>query len=334
LLVARGTYRVLSILGLTPTAEAVYRQILKHVDWGVADLVAHLKLEEQEVRDALDCLFNLALLRESAERPGGLHVVDPDIGLRTALARQQAELARRHQEVAESQAAIASLIDEFGQAQSGSSVAAKLLGMDAVNDRLERMAREVESEVLTFMPGGAQSPAALERACRNDTLLLARRVQIRTIGLDSIRNDAATLAHARFLTDGGAEFRTSAILPPRMVVVDRHAALVPLDPADTRKGALYVTGSGIVASMVALFEHVWSIATPLGAAADPDRQGLSGQERALLQLLAEGLTDEAAAARLGFSQRTARRMMADLMERLSARSRFEAGLKAAQRGWL
>ncbi|RZU51362.1 hypothetical protein EV385_3178 [Krasilnikovia cinnamomea] len=45
---------MLSILGLTPTAEAVYRQILQHADWGVADLVAHLGLEEQEVREALE----------------------------------------------------------------------------------------------------------------------------------------------------------------------------------------------------------------------------------------------------------------------------------------
>jgi DNA-binding NarL/FixJ family response regulator len=53
-----------------------------------------------------------------------------------------------------------------------------------------------------------------------------------------------------------------------------------------------------------------------------------------LKLPAQGLTDEAAAARLGVSHRTARRMMAELMERLGARSRFEAGLRAAQRGWL
>ena len=80
--------------------------------------------------------------------------------------------------------------------------------------------------------------------------------------------------------------------------------------------------------------QVWDIATPLGVAQDPDREGLTDQERALLKLLAGGLTDEAAATRLGVSTRTARRMMADLMERLNARSRFEAGLKAAQRGWL
>ncbi|MEV4454832.1 LuxR C-terminal-related transcriptional regulator [Microbispora sp. NPDC049633] len=58
------------------------------------------------------------------------------------------------------------------------------------------------------------------------------------------------------------------------------------------------------------------------------------QERQLLKLLAEGLTDEGAARQLGLSQRTVRRMMAGIMERLGARSRFEAGLQAAKRGWL
>jgi DNA-binding NarL/FixJ family response regulator len=74
---------------------------------------------------------------------------------------------------------------------------------------------------------------------------------------------------------------------------------------------------------------------PVGAQRDEGHgEGLSTGEKELLLLLAKGLTDEAAAKRLGVSLRTARRQMAALMERLGATSRFEAGLKAAQRGWL
>jgi DNA-binding NarL/FixJ family response regulator len=50
--------------------------------------------------------------------------------------------------------------------------------------------------------------------------------------------------------------------------------------------------------------------------------------------LAEGHTDEAIAKRLGVSHRTARRIASDLMDRLGARSRFEAGVRAVQQGWL
>jgi DNA-binding NarL/FixJ family response regulator len=54
----------------------------------------------------------------------------------------------------------------------------------------------------------------------------------------------------------------------------------------------------------------------------------------LVMLLSQGHTDDSAAKRLGVSERTCRRMMADMMERLGARSRFEAGLLAAREGWL
>jgi sugar-specific transcriptional regulator TrmB/DNA-binding CsgD family transcriptional regulator len=326
---------VLAALGLNAVEESVYRQILKHGDWGVADLASDLGIAEEQVREALDGLFRLALLRRSADEPGHIHAVDPELGLTHALARQQAELARRQQEIADSQVAIAQLIQDVGRSHpETAATATEIVGIDAVYDRLERLSQETRFEVLTLMPGGPQSAVALEQARHNDERLLRRKVKIRTVGLASIRNDPATMAHARFLTDSGAEFRTSPVLPPRMIVVDRRAALLPLDPSDTRKGALYLTGPGVVASLLALFAQVWEIATPLGAAQDPDREGLSGQERALLKLLAEGRTDEAAAARLGISARTARRMMAGLMERLEACSRFEAGLKAARRGWL
>lgn len=326
---------MLAALGLTAAAEAVYRAMVNHPAWGVADLVDELGLTEEAVQKALDRLFELALLRESVERPGALHVLDPDVGLRSVLARKQAELARRQQEVVESEAAISRLIDDLSRTRlEHCSSAIELLGMDAIQDRLAQLALETEFEVLTFMPGGAQSAAALEQARKNDEQLLRRDVRVRTIGLDSIRNDPATMAHARFLVENGAEFRTSPILPPRMILVDRRIALVPINPDRTREGVLCLSSAGAVAAMLALFDQVWEIATPLGAPRDPGREGLSGQERALLRLLGEGLTDEAAAGRLGFSPRSARRMMADLMERLDARSRFEAGLRAAQRGWL
>ncbi|MGW4381014.1 response regulator transcription factor [Kitasatospora sp. NPDC004531] len=64
---------------------------------------------------------------------------------------------------------------------------------------------------------------------------------------------------------------------------------------------------------------------------DPE---LSPMERQLLVLLAQGLTDAAAAKRLSVSVRTERRMVAELMHRLGASSRFDAGVRAARRRWI
>lgn len=62
--------------------------------------------------------------------------------------------------------------------------------------------------------------------------------------------------------------------------------------------------------------------------------GLTAQQVAAVRLLSEGHTDDAIAKRLGVSSRTARRIANELMERLGARSRFEAGVRAVQEGWL
>jgi DNA-binding NarL/FixJ family response regulator len=107
-----------------------------------------------------------------------------------------------------------------------------------------------------------------------------------------------------------------------------------VDTADATAGAVVLHGQGTVAALCALFEHLWQGGTPLGAPPSPDEEGLTGQEREFLQLLGQGLTDQAIAGRLGVSHRTARRIAAALMEKLGARSRFEAGLRAAARGWL
>jgi DNA-binding NarL/FixJ family response regulator len=92
---------------------------------------------------------------------------------------------------------------------------------------------------------------------------------------------------------------------------------------------------GLVDQLTALFELVWTDALPLGAPTPEEAAAeLSPIDRHLLRLLADGLTDDAAGKRMGISARTVRRIMADLMDRLGAESRFEAGVQAARRGWL
>ncbi|WP_045875299.1 LuxR C-terminal-related transcriptional regulator [Pseudofrankia sp. DC12] len=82
-------------------------------------------------------------------------------------------------------------------------------------------------------------------------------------------------------------------------------------------------------------EVVAPAAGPDQPAADgATEQALSAAELLLLALLADGLKDEAVARALGVSVRTVRRMVAELMHRLDARSRFQAALLAQRKGWL
>lgn len=263
--------------------------------------------------------------------------VSPELGLELILRRQEEDLLRRQQELALSKAAAARAIAEYTDLRPGTvaDTTERLVGLDAIQAKLEILAHEVSQECLSVMPGGAQSQASLDASRPLDRDAMDRGIALLTLYQDSARNNSATLAYARWMTEEGGMVRTCPTLPPRMLVFDRQVAVVPIDPSDTRRGALCTREVGIVASMVALFEQTWQAAVPLGAdlphATDT---GLSSGERELLRLLASGMTDEGACKRLGVSVRSVRRQMAALMERLGASSRFEAGLRAAQRGWL
>ncbi|MFD7597619.1 LuxR C-terminal-related transcriptional regulator [Kitasatospora sp. NPDC059812] len=328
---------MLDMLGLDRVSEAVYRAMLADPQGGVRELCDQLGLPEPAVREALDRLADLQLLRASREAPGVLLPVSPALGLELILHRQEQELLRRQQELEIGKAAAARAIAEYADLRPNTpaETAERLVGLDAIQAKLEILAQEVTGECLSVMPGGAQSRASLDASRPLDEAAMRRGVALLTLYQDSVRHDPATLAYARWMTEESGLVRTCPTLPPRMLIFDRQVAVVPIDPAHTRLGALCTREPGIVASLVALFERTWQAAVPLGADRRKDTgTGLSATEQELLRLLASGLTDETAGRSLGLSARSVRRQMAGLMERLDASSRFEAGLKAAQRGWL
>jgi DNA-binding CsgD family transcriptional regulator/sugar-specific transcriptional regulator TrmB len=326
----------LHALGLGPTAEAVYRIMLTEPVLGVAELARRLSLPESEVRTALDELLRLTLLRESHDSPGQWRVVQPEVGLEAIIRRQEEELAKRQQELAASKARVAEAIAEFSvlQPSTGGGETHRLVGLDAIHAQLEILARRMTSECLSVMPGGAQSRASLDASRTLDQDALERAVRLSTLYQDSMRHDLPTFSYAKWLTQLGGQVRTAPILPPRMLIFDNLTAIIPIDPGNTRLGALCTSEPAIIASLVAIFKQAWTTALPLEATPPAETDGLTASEVALLRLLASGLTDEAAGRKLGTSARTVRRQVAGLMERLGATSRFEAGLKARQHGWL
>ncbi|MGW7384468.1 LuxR C-terminal-related transcriptional regulator [Streptomyces sp. NPDC054794] len=327
---------MLDFLGIDGLAERTYRLLLTRRDLGIDDLAGELGVAADEVRLALDRLAELTLLRPSWDSPGGIRPVSPEYGMQLLIQRREADLLRQQQQLAESQIAVAQFMQEYSTLQPGrpGTHAERLVGMDAIQARIEHLAHQATEEVATLMPGGPQDPERIEAAMTLDRQVRERGVAMRTVGVDSIRKDPATLSYANWLVDVGAEVRTAPTLPLRMLIYDRRITLIPIDPAHSALGALQVHDAGMVAAVLALFEQIWADAAPIGESAPADECGLAPQEAALLRLLSQGMTDERAGLQLGLSARSVRRVMSGLMNRLGARSRFEAGLKAAQRGWL
>ncbi|MBB5108912.1 helix-turn-helix domain-containing protein [Streptomyces spectabilis] len=307
--------------------------MVAHPGEPIAGLAALIGAEEAEVETALCTLSALALTQGDGE---GFRALSPQVAMGMILARRKAELAAAQQKLEESRVAATRLIAECSDLIPAvdDPEFERLHDAREIQQRLAALASETVQEIMTFAPGGAHSAEDLAASREPNAALLGRGVRVRTVYVESGLKHQPTLDHIGWLHAQGAEVRTAAGLPIRMIVFDRRLAVLPVRMSDARAGAIVTRGEGFVAAGVALFEAVWATASPLAAGPGADASGLAAQEAEVLRLLANGFTDEAVGKRLGVSSRTARRITADLMERLGAASRFAAGVRAVQQGWL
>lgn len=186
-------------------------------------------------------------------------------------------------------------------------------------------------EVLVARTASTAFPGPLTTFRKVDHDNLRRGVRYRVIAADRARTTPVLSTQLGSLALAGADVRTMPEVPMDALVIDGMLTVLPSDRTD---GVAMFRLPSVVTTTMELFERVWPSAVPLIASELPDAAGLTLRERELLTLLFDGSTDESAAAQLGISVRTVRRTVADIMNRLGARSRFQAGAKAADRGWL
>jgi DNA-binding CsgD family transcriptional regulator len=183
-------------------------------------------------------------------------------------------------------------------------------------------------EVLTCQPGGGRPAGVLAEALPRDVAMLERGVALRTLYQHTARFHAATQDYVNKVSAVGSQVRTLEELPGRMIIVDGDIAFLPA-PED---GAIVVREMSLLAFLGNLFEQSWNRATPFGSGPAAARAVTGPITAALIRLLVDGVKDEVIARRLGMSIRTCRRHIAELMEILGARSRFQAGAIAERQG--
>jgi DNA-binding CsgD family transcriptional regulator len=323
------------VLGLDVTAENVYRVMLSSPESSIDDISERLNLDKQQILLALDRLTELSLLRPSWDVAGGNRVISPEVGLHALLAKRQSDLLQSQQRLEQSRAAVEGLIaDSATFLHRPDPDVERLEGIGAVRERLVALAREVKEEVAALQPGGPQSANSIASAEPVDEELLGRGVRMFTVYLVSMRSHPPTTAYARFLNRLGGQVRLVPSLPVRMILFDRSTAVLPIDARRSNVGVIIVRNSGTLAALCALFDQIWADAIPFGQTSPRNDHNLTPQEYEVLRFLAQGLTDGAIASRLGVSVRTSSRIAAHLMTLLDARSRFQAGSRASELGWL
>ena len=123
-----------------------------------------------------------------------------------------------------------------------------------------------------------------------------------------------------------------ADVPMKLIIADDQRAVLPLDPNDlTDSATLVIHPSGLLTALISIFEALWRTAVPISG---PRHVPLTDQERMILTLMVSGATDDVIARRLNLSRRTVLRHSGALFDRLGAKTRFQAGVQAARRGWL
>ncbi|MEU1285823.1 helix-turn-helix transcriptional regulator [Kitasatospora sp. NPDC005856] len=328
---------MLKVLGLDGQAEAVYRRLLAHPATTRAELAARLGETEEVIGPALDRLGDLSLV--SLDGSGLVHAVRAEVGMKWLLDRKQADLAALQQQLEMSRIAAAHLISEVTGPDQGAGhrhpVAEHLPSREAMRARIVELAGQLTQEFISVGRGESYSFCDLEVARSVDRQMLERGISVRALWPDSLRGDNRTLEYAEWFRSLGGRARTVATLPIQMIIMDReYVVLLPVITDDSDADAVLIHSQEVAAALCAVFEATWKRATELGALEPLDNHGLTTHEREYMRLLVLGLTDQAVAVRLGVSHRTARRIAASLMEKIGARSRFEAGFKAATGGWL
>ena len=159
------------------------------------------------------------------------------------------------------------------------------------------------------------------------------RVRCRAIYAAAVMDDPAGRRIVQACAEAGQQARLLPGVAMKLRLADQTAALLPLTPSGAA-GALLVRAPVITAALREYFELLWDKATPVATKHPAAAGRLSPAQRTVLELMAEGLHDDAIARRTGLSTTTVRRHIAAVLKRLDVTSRFAAGAAAQRRGWI
>jgi DNA-binding CsgD family transcriptional regulator len=203
--------------------------------------------------------------------------------------------------------------------------------VDELTDILNT-AVHVAREGCSMLPAGPYPIEVMRSSWDMDIASIRRGTALRCLYQADATRTPEMLRYLGEFAGAGAQVRVTRRITHRTIIVDRNLVLVAVDPDVLRRPYLVIREPVLVRSFFEQFTTVWRDAHSVGVG--PEDSLEEGLVREILEILQTGVTDEVAARQLNVSARTVRRRVAAVMDLLGASSRFEAGVKAAQAGWL
>ncbi len=268
--------------------------------------------------------------------PAWLRPASPDIALQGVLAGHQNRLARDQELMLAGHHRLADAQARYGTGMNGrfpphlASVISDRAQISELSASLVNTARKdwmTLENLTTDMPlteDFAQPPLPAS----------AGQVRCRSIYDAAVMDDPVARRIIQACADAGEQARLLSAVPMKMKLADHTTAMLPLNPTGTA-GALVIRAPVIISALREYFELLWERATPLKPQHPAAPAGrLTPAQLAVLEMMAEGLNDDAIARRAGISTTTVRRHITAIMRRLGVSSRFAAGAAAQRRGWI
>jgi DNA-binding CsgD family transcriptional regulator len=330
-----------SVRGGGPNAAdiglALYQSLRTNGPAAPAKTAATLGLTEAEAEAGWQELSDLGLIRQSGT-PDMVDAVEPDTALIELLARQRASLRRQRDELTSMVSAAESLMERYRPAvmRENAEIEVELVSRDHRRRQFLSDFCATITETASWMhPGPLPSSEVLADSLASDAALVASGIKVRAIYGQSINSAPRQRKYFSDLSATGVEVRLAPQVPFDLLMADTHSALVLSNPDDPAGPAVAIRGPALVRSYVAMYEDCWLRSVPYAPnmpnGIDVDNE-LTEQHLTTMRLLANGLTDERIARKLGVSLRTVSRLVSEIMRCLEADSRFQAGVLAAAHG--
>lgn len=324
---------MLEVFELDHIEELIYLALVDAPSHTADELARLAGTTPERVAKILHSLESAGLITRLPGEPRHYCAIEPSIGLTGLVADQEARVQQAQEQAERARGTAHQLAERFRLrgARHPLELIEVILGAEAVRERAFQLERTAQNEMRGIDMPPYASPT-------NEPVFekLEKGKRVRFLYDRSVLDMPGKLDEIERFRAAGEEGRVLAGAPFKLIIADERLAIIVLTEASGGvTSALAIGPSTFLDGLSRMFETLWTFATPLRPTdPNPDADLPSPDDSQLLALLAAGMTDKTIARRLGVNIRTAQRRAQQLMERLGAETRFQAGLLAKSRGWL
>ncbi|MEW1700704.1 hypothetical protein [Streptomyces sp. NPDC091278] len=242
----------------------------------------------------LDSLVDAGFLVRILHSPGMYSAVDPRRVSPSLLSQLQAHISAATAFAEAMPNFVAKLEKRFDAARPSASGVERLVGLEAINQRIN-MEHQLSSTIIRSAQPGQRTPEDLQKSLARDEAGLRRGLAMHTLYPASLRRTPTVSAWAQSMSELGAEVRTLAAPFLRSIIFDDRTAFIPDHvhnggEAPPQKVSVVVTDRLIVARLCTQFDLYWSRAVTWYGGANSATEGTitTAGDRALLRELCCG----------------------------------------------